>query len=631
MASTSPFHAGELDVQARAGEAQLARMNGGALSDKIPAGAIPFLAQQPMVIVASISQDDSVWASVLLGDPGFLQADGARSVSLDTTTPRSAPDDPLWRNLQDNPRVGLLVIELGSRRRLRVNGRVRSTAADERLSIEVETAYPNCPKYIQRRHWKLAAQAESEDYTASPHGSELTSEHRDWIARADTLFVASAHPEQGADASHRGGRPGFVQFLNPRTLRIPDFAGNSMFNTLGNFTSYPHAGLAFVDFEQGRLLQLSGRPVIHWDLADPDGRTGGSGRFWDFEVEAWRESALALQLEWEFLDYSPFIPQQAHTADDLVLQITEIHQETDHIKRFRLRAFDDAALPTFTPGAHLPVTLELETGERVQRHYSILSAPDARCYYDIAVLNEAHGRGGSRHLHGFVQVGDQLMSGQPRNEFPLTDSAEHSILIAGGIGITPILSMLRSLHERGQSCEVHYSATRWSDLAFRRDIEELAGNRADFYASQEPDGRRIDLQAVLGQPNAGVHIYVCGPRSLIISVRDIAADNGWPTEQVHFESFGSASTAEDRAITVKLARSGTTLNVPATQSILDTLLDAGLAVPHDCKRGECSLCATRVLEGDPEHRDLCLDDSQRKESMCVCVSRARADHLTLDL
>ena len=630
MATTSPFHAGELAVQARAGVAHSARMNGAALRSQIPAGAVPFLAQQPMVIVASISQDDSVWASVLLGNPGFLQAEGVQGVSFDVNPPRSAPDDPLWRNLQDNSHIGLLVIELGSRRRLRVNGRARTTAAG-RVSIDVESAYPNCPKYIQRRQFKLPVQAESEGPIASRHGSLLTADHRDWILRADTLFVASAHPGQGADASHRGGRPGFVQIPHPQTLRIPDYPGNNMFNTLGNFENYPHAGLAFVDFEQGRLLQLTGRPVIRWDISDPDGRSGGSGRFWDFEVEAWRESALALRLEWEFLDYSTFLPPQKHAAGDLVLQVAEIHQETDRIKRFRLRAFDDAALPAFAPGAHLPVTLEIETGERVQRHYSILSAPDERGYYDIAVLYKTRGRGGSRHLHESIRAGDQLMSGQPRNEFPLADMAEHSILIAGGIGITPILSLLRSLQERGQSCELHYSARRRSGLAFRKEIEDLVGDRARFYTSQEPDGGRIDLEAILERPNEGVHVYVCGPRRLIGAVRDVAADNGWPTEQIHFENFGAAPTAEDRAITVTLARSGTVLTVPATQSILDTLLDADLAVPHDCKRGECSLCATPVLEGNPEHRDLCLDKNERKEFMCVCVSRALTDHLTLDL
>ena len=252
-------------------------------------------------------------------------------------------------------------------------------------------------------------------------GSLLTPEHQAWTEPANTLFVASAQPQRGADASHRGGKPCFVQVLTPRTLRIPDYAGNSMFNTLGNFASFPHAGLTFVNFEHGCLLQLSGRPVIRWDLADPNWRTGGTGHFWDFGIEAYQESTLALRLEWEFLDYSPFIPEQKHPADDLALQVTEIHQETDRIKRFRLRAFDDAELPAFTPGAHLPLTLDLGTGERVLRHNSILSAPQSRNYCDIGVLNETHSRGASRHLHEGIRVGDQPVSSQPKNEFRTPD------------------------------------------------------------------------------------------------------------------------------------------------------------------------------------------------------------------
>jgi ferredoxin len=178
---------------------------------------------------------------------------------------------------------------------------------------------------------------------------------------------------------------------------------------------------------------------------------------------------------------------------------------------------------------------------------------------------------------------------------------------------------------------LHYSAKRWSDLAFKREIEQVAGSRAKFYASQDSDRGRIDLHTLLGTPAAGVHLYVCGPRRLIDSVRDVAADKGWPTEQIHFESFGAAPTPEDRPITLTLAKSVKTLSIPATQSILDTLLDAGHAVPHDCKRGECSLCTTRVLGGEPDHRDLCLSSADRDASMCVCVSRAKGDYLVLDL
>lgn len=308
MTPSTSFHPGELAVQKRAGVIEVARRNGRALSNHIPNAALPFLSQQPMVVVGSVSRDSSVWASVLMGHPGFLQSEDGCNLYVDISETRSATDDPLWNNLHDDSQIGILVIELGSRRRLRINGRIRSTVG-QRLSIEVEAAYPNCPKYIQRRHWKMTAPGTNAAYEATRRGSLLTPEQQTWIEQADTLFVASAHPEHGADASHRGGKPGFVEVVSPRSLRIPDYAGNSMFNTLGNFECFPHAGLAFVDFERGRLLQLSGRPAIRWDVADPYRRTGGTGRFLDLEIEAWQESRLALQLNWEFLDYSRFNPE----------------------------------------------------------------------------------------------------------------------------------------------------------------------------------------------------------------------------------------------------------------------------------------------------------------------------------
>jgi vanillate O-demethylase ferredoxin subunit len=209
-------------------------------------------------------------------------------------------------------------------------------------------------------------------------------------------------------------------------------------------------------------------------------------------------------------------------------------------------------------------------------------------------------------------------------------SARHSILIAGGIGITPILSMLRrQLRDRG-SFELHYSAQRWSDLVFREDIEALAGERANFYATRESDGTRIPLDDVLAVPRADTHVYVCGPRRLIVSVRDAARANGWNEEQIHFESFGAAPCSDDRAITVELARSGRSIDVPADRTILDSLLDAGVDVPHECKRGECGLCATAFVEGEPDHRDLCLTPAERQQSLCVCVSRAKSSTLVLD-
>jgi ferredoxin-NADP reductase/predicted pyridoxine 5'-phosphate oxidase superfamily flavin-nucleotide-binding protein len=633
MPISNLYHEGELAVQQRANESDMARMNGGAVDKTIPAGALRFIEQQPMAVIGSIDADGRVWASVLFGQPGFLRALDDHTLELDLSQPRTAEDDPLWTNLGENPGVGLLVIELGSRRRLRVNGRARKVS-DDLTIIDVERAYPNCPKYIQRRDWKIPVAEAQLDATPGTQGKELNKTQKALIAGADTFFVASAHPDHGVDASHRGGHPGFVQLLNDRQLRIPDFAGNSMFNTLGNFESYPHAGLIFLDFEHGRVLQLTGRPEILWDLDDPHGETGGTRRYWQFDISGWRECTLPFRLTWELLDYSPFIPEQRRetsASSILPLRVERTQRETEHIKSFRLRALDGGLLPEFQPGSHLQIKVQLPDGSNAERHYSLLSNPNDRSQYEIGVLAEPDGRGGSLYLHEQIQEGDVLESRAPKNEFPMADSANHSILIAGGIGITPILSMLKSLATEQQSFEMHYSARTYSELAFRDRIEQMAGDSVHFYASREPHGQRLDLERLLSTSRPGVHVYVCGPRRMISAVRETAEALGWPSAQIHFESFGTQPLADDRPIRVHLAKSNKMLTVPAQRTILDTLLDAGVSVPHDCKRGECTMCTTRVLSGEPDHRDLCLTSEERVSSMCVCVSRARGEDLQLDL
>lgn len=633
MSVHNPYHEGELAVQRRADETGMARMNGGAVGKTIPPGALRFIEQQPMAVIGSIAADDRVWASAFFGPPGFLRALDDCTLEIDLSRPRSAQDDPLWTNLAENPDVGLLVIDLGSRRRLRVNGRARE-ASDERLVIDVERAYPNCPKYIQRRHWKTPASDVPSATTPSTQGAELSEVHKTLIAGADTFFVASAHPDHGVDASHRGGHPGFVQLVNDRQLRIPDFAGNSMFNTLGNFVSHPYAGLVFIDFEARRLLQLTGRPEILWDLDDPNEETGATRRYWQFEMTGWQESTIPFRLDWEFLDDSPFIPKPCRDIPSdsrMLLRVERIQDEAERIKSFRLRALDGGPLPQFQPGSHLQVKVRLADGSGAGRHYSLLSDPDNRAFYEIAVLAEPGGRGGSLYLHEQIQEGDVIESRAPKNEFPMAGTAHHSVLIAGGIGITPILSMAHRLASERQSFEIHYSARAYSALAFRDRVEQIAGDSAHFYASRDPHGGRLDLEHLLSTPRPGVHVYVCGPRRMIGAVRDQAETSGWPSAQIHFESFGARPSAHDRPIRVHLARSNMTLIVPTERSILDTLLDAGVSVPHDCKRGECAMCTTRVLEGEPDHRDLCLNPEERASSMCVCVSRARGVELLLDL
>ena len=301
------YHEGELLVQERTGQEVQAEQSGGVISERIIPGAIPFISQQQMVVLGSVDADQTVWASVLFGRPGFVSAADDHTIDFDLSQAGYDEHDPLWANIAGDPRIGMLAIELATRRRLRVNGNLRR-ADDETLRLEVIEAYPNCPKYIQRRHIAQVSLGEPRNEAEARSGEILTPSQREFIAEANTFFVASAHPERGVDASHRGGNAGFVEVLDERTLRIPDYAGNGMFNTLGNFVANPRAGLLFIDFDANRTLQLIGRPEIRFELDEANDRTGGTRRYWDFTVERWLERDLPHRVESELLDFSPFNP-----------------------------------------------------------------------------------------------------------------------------------------------------------------------------------------------------------------------------------------------------------------------------------------------------------------------------------
>ncbi len=315
MRVDNPFHEGELDVQKRANELEEGQRNGRVVADSIMKGALKFVAQQPMVVFGSVDDGQNVWASVLFGSPGFVTAPDERRVEFDLSRAGINEHDPFWNNIQHNPRIGALFLELVTRRRLRINGAV-ARPTDGKLELNVAECYPNCPKYIQRRHVQFEGVERSETVPSAIDGHSLNREQAALIQASDTFFVASAHPQRGVDASHRGGPPGFVEVVDERTLRIPDYVGNSMFNTLGNFMVNPRAGLVFLDFERNRTLQLTGRVEILWDQADTAGRTGGTKRFWTLRINRWREWETHAGLRWEFLDYSPHNPKLKSITDD---------------------------------------------------------------------------------------------------------------------------------------------------------------------------------------------------------------------------------------------------------------------------------------------------------------------------
>ena len=301
------YHQGELAVQSRANSSTQARNSGRMVSREIIPGAIRFVNKQPFAIAGSCSEDGELWASIFVGTAGFMVAEPA-SVRIDLSRSVVIDGDPIWDNLKNDPRIGMLVIDLRTRARLRVNGLAGFVSA-EVLHVDVEQAYPNCPQYIQRRVYRPKLECIAEPIRSE--GRELYDNQQDWLANADTCFIASAHPKAGVDASHRGGNPGFIQVLSSNRIRVPDYAGNGMFNTLGNLAVDPRAGLLFPDFENGKSLQLTGRVDLVWDVDGAEAETGGTRRYWEFEVERWIQLDNALPGEAEFLDYSPHNPNGA--------------------------------------------------------------------------------------------------------------------------------------------------------------------------------------------------------------------------------------------------------------------------------------------------------------------------------
>lgn len=308
-----PYHEGELLVQKRVGVLAEGVQNARVIQDSIIKGALRFLNQLPMAVLGSVDPEENVWASVLAGSPSFLDPKDDRTVHVDLTKVNQNEEDPFWNNIQNDSRVGMLAIDLATRRRLRINGRM-TYESENQLALHVEESYPNCPKYIQRRHVVVGESQNGKTLMKPMRGNLLGPAQTAIIDQADTVFVASVHSGRGVDASHRGGAPGFVSIVDEHTLRIPDYPGNSMFNTFGNFTVDPRGGLIVIDFSTNRTLQLTGTAKIVHDVPGSEEVTGGTRRFWDFEVDQWLETNLSPRVSWEFLDASPFNPSSSIRA-----------------------------------------------------------------------------------------------------------------------------------------------------------------------------------------------------------------------------------------------------------------------------------------------------------------------------
>ena len=302
------YHSGEIAIQERAGERSLAERRGSMINNQLVEGARAFLARRSEAAVAAAAPDGSLWTSFWCATPGFLRSDDDGE-HIEIAVSSIAPDDVVAPLIRAGDPLGMVVIDFDTRRRLRVNGIVTSARASV-VRLRVRETFGNCIKYIQRRQ---RAEADGSEQTDSPvvEGTSLDDDRRSHIARIDTLFVGSINPERGLDVSHRGGEPGFVRVEDERRLRIPDYAGNSMYQTLGNFESDARGSLALIDFERRRVLSLTGHAAIDFRSDDARHPTGGTGRYWTFAVDRWIERSLPATVAWRLLDRSPFNPSAA--------------------------------------------------------------------------------------------------------------------------------------------------------------------------------------------------------------------------------------------------------------------------------------------------------------------------------
>jgi phthalate 4,5-dioxygenase reductase component len=309
------------------------------------------------------------------------------------------------------------------------------------------------------------------------------------------------------------------------------------------------------------------------------------------------------------------------------LRVTRNDRIADGIHLLEFREPGGKPLPEFSAGAH--ITIRVPNG--ALRKYSLCNDPAERDRYAVAVKREVNGRGGSTNLIDGVKAGDELMVASPINDFELPQRATDFLFIAGGIGVTPFMAMIREAHAAGKRFRLYYCSRSPETTAF---IDELSApefkDSVVIHYDQGDPARSLDLKPILAERKNREHLYCCGPRPLMEAVRTLT--DHWSSAAVHFEAFSDAEThkATDKPFKVKLAKSGDVLDVPVTKTILEAMRDHGLEVPSSCETGTCGTCRTKLLAGEADHRDLCLAEHEKADNIMICVSRAKSDEITID-
>ena len=677
--NVSPWHIGELQMQAQAGAAaRMAELGPKVILDYMPDQHRDFYRQLPFVLFGSVDDQGNPWASLLEGEPGFVLSPEPRKLQV-----ASFPliGDPSYAALQAGSAIGLLGIELHTRRRNRINGRI-TRLSGRTLNIAVEQAFGNCPQYIQLRQFERVS---APDPTARvvQRLQGLDAEAVAMILAADTFFVASyveINDARSVDISHRGGKSGFVR-VEGDCLTIPDFAGNLHFNTLGNLLVNPRAGLLFIDFDTGDLLQLSGRTEVILDGSLVRAFQGAEC-LWRFHVEHCVRRSSASTLRWTFEGASPNnrmtgswdqaaarLQAEALANTWRPLRISRIVEESRNIRSLYLEPMDGAGLPVFQAGQYLPLRFDL--GEQTQiRTYSLSGAPsDEFCRISV----KRDGRVSS-HVHEQLKIGDVIEARAPQGYFTVTTLEQRPlILLAAGVGITPLLSMLREVVYQGKRTRrmrptvLFHSARSLAELPFRAELDELMVHAGDtiqlvrLLSQPEPEAQpgkdyhwqgRLDvevLKAVLTVDDYdSVDFFLCGPGGFTQGLYNQLRDMDIRDERIHAETFGPSTLhrrqdpgvpqieqppAATRSVPVVFHRSGKEARwQPQDESLLVLAESCGLQPAFSCRGGSCGTCSTRLISGQVHYpRPPAELPDGGKVLICCAIPAHDTEPLVLDL
>lgn len=676
----SPWHSGERALQAKVGVAErMETLGKRVIRDYMPDQHREFYEHLPYLILGAVDAEGWPWASLLDAQSGFIHSPDARQLHI---ARRPDAEDPAGAEFTPGAAVGMLGIDLHTRRRNRINGHI-SDVWENGFSVSVEHSYGNCPQYIQLRALKqvplktVAQPSPVQRFTALDDAAIAT------IRGADTFFVASyvdlegAQPQRSVDVSHRGGQAGFVR-VEGDVLTIPDFAGNLFFNTLGNFQVNPKAGLLFVDFQTGELLQVAGTVTLILDGPEIAAFQGAE-RLWQVRVEHVVRRPAALRSRWEFQGWSPnslmtgdWQQTAARLQADALrdqwrpLRVTGIEDESDGIRSFYFEPADGAGLPAFKAGQHLPLRLSLDgRTPPLIRTYSLSSAPSDG-FFRISVKRDGLA---SAYLHDHVSVGDLLQARSPQGSFVVDPQERRPLVLLGaGIGVTPMLSMLREVIYEGKRVRggratwFIQSARRLADLAFREEVDTLIAKAGDqltairVMSQPETSARvgedfhltgRIDLDLLKALlPFNDFDFYVCGPAAFTQEIYDGLRGMHIRDERIRAETFGPSSLkrsgdsqgvafdqppAATEAVPVVFERSAKEARwQPAAGSLLELAESRGLSPEFSCRGGSCGTCKTRLISGQV-HYPVPPAERPAPDHVLICCAVPASGPLVLDL